>query len=717
VKFVKMSASTKLILKSFPNINNDISEYVESVLETSVDEFENVDDVYEAIGEVLQEVEVDKSEEDIRDICKKLLDILKPDLDKKKTTNGGLHRMLNAPVHLVELVSENTAEDVNDPNSIWMKNADDVNRNVDTKKVERAEELAKKKQEKRDMKDSKPVNNFRQVEATASQVISKKENRAEASGNNNSRDIHIENFDICYGEKVLIQGADVTLAFGRRYGFVGRNGLGKTTVLKMISTKQLFIPSHITVLHVEQEVVGDDTRAIDSVLESDTTRLNLLAEEKELQRRLNENDDPTGDAGSRLNAVYIELETIEAAKAPARAAVILDGLGFTPEMQGRATKTFSGGWRMRIALARALFSKPDLLLLDEPTNMLDMQAIIWLERYMQTWQSTALVVSHDRNFLDEICTDILHLNSQKITVYRGNYSEFYNTMVEKLKTQQREYESQMEYRKHVQEFIDKFRFNAKRASMVQSRIKMLEKLPKLEAVIVEGTVTLKFPEVDKLQPPIMVLSQVDFKYEGTDRTIFKDVDLSATMESRICIVGENGAGKSTLLKIIMDKLTPTSGTRNVHRNLKFGYFTQHFVDQLDLSVCPIELMAKEFPGMKGEEYRRMLGKFGISGDLALQQTETLSGGQKSRVAFSILCAHNPNFLILDEPTNHLDIETIEALGHALIKYKGGVVLVSHDERLLKMVCQELWVCSKGKVYSLEGGLDSYRKMVEIEMQV
>jgi len=372
---------------------------------------------------------------------------------------------------------------------------------------------------------------------------------------------------------------------------------------------------------------------------------------------------------------------------------------------------------MRIALARALFSKPDLLLLDEPTNMLDMQAIIWLERYMQTWQSTALVVSHDRNFLDEICTDILHLHSQKITTYKGNYTEFFTTMEDKLKAQQREYESQMEYRKHVQEFIDKFRYNAKRASMVQSRIKMLEKLPKLEPVISESLVTLRFPEVEKLSGPIIVLSEVSFKYENTDRVIFSNVDLSATMESRICIVGENGAGKSTLLKIVMDQLAATKGTRSVHRNLKFGYFTQHFVDQLDLSISPLETMAKEFPGKKSEEYRRMLGQFGVSGDLALQQIDSLSGGQKSRVAFSILSAHQPNFLILDEPTNHLDIETIEALGHALTKYKGGVILVSHDERLLKMVCQELWVCSKGKVYSLEGGLDAYRKLVEIEMQL
>lgn len=370
---------------------------------------------------------------------------------------------------------------------------------------------------------------------------------------------------------------------------------------------------------------------------------------------------------------------------------------------------------MRLALARALFSKPDLLLLDEPTNMLDMQAIIWLERYLQTWKSTILVVSHDRNFLDEVPTDILHLHSQKIDVYKGNYTEFSNTMVEKLKAQQREYESQMEYRKHVQEFIDKFRFNAKRASMVQSRIKMLEKLPKLEPVITESQVTLKFPEVEKLSPPILMLSEVSFIYEGTNRTIFSKVDLSATMESRICIVGENGAGKSTLLKILMDKFSPTDGIRTAHRNLKFGYFTQHFVDQLDLSVCSVELMQKEFPGKKVEEYRRMLGQFGVTGDMALQQIDSLSGGQKSRVAFAVLCGHQPNFLILDEPTNHLDIETIEALGHGLIKYRGGVILVSHDERLLKMVCQELWVCSKGRVWSIDGGLDQYRQMVEKEM--
>nr|QTW43718.1 ABCF3 [Eurytemora affinis] len=708
-----MAQCCKLIKKSFPNLNDDIYAYLESVLENATEDIETVEDVYEAVGEVLMDVEEDKTEEDILEVCNSILNLLKPESSKKV---NGIQKMLNAPVHLGQLASDQGLEDIKEANSIWLKTTDDAARNVDSKKLEKAKELDLKKQSKKDGKEIKPNSNkYGSREATASQVISKKEVRAELSGNNNSKDIHLENFDITYGEKVLIRGADVTLAYGRRYGFVGRNGLGKTTVLRMISEKQLKIPSHISILHVEQEVVGDDTRAIDSVLESDIVRHALLLEEQDLNQKINNGGEGAQDASSRLSEVYQELEAIDAAKAPARAAVILDGLGFIGDMQERATKTFSGGWRMRLALARALFSKPDLLLLDEPTNMLDMQAIIWLERYLQTWKSTILVVSHDRSFLDEVPTDILHIHSQKIDTYKGNYSDFNNTMVERLKAQSREYESQMEFRKHVQEFIDKFRYNAKRAPMVQSRIKMLEKLPKLEPVVTEATVTLKFPDVDKLSPPILMLSEVSYTYPETTRTIFSKVDLSATMESRICIVGENGAGKSTLLKILMDRFSPTQGTRTAHRNLKFGYFTQHFVDQLDLSVCSVELMQKEFPGKKVEEYRRMLGQFGVTGDMALQQIESLSGGQKSRVAFAVLCGHNPNFLILDEPTNHLDIETIEALGNALIKYKGGVILVSHDERLLKMVCQELWVCSRGKVWSIDGGLDEYRKMVEKEM--
>merc|ERR1719322_509376 len=659
-----------------------------------------------------------KSEEQVKNLCDRFMKLLKP--DKGGQQNGSSHKVLSAPIQLTQHIASSTATDDLSEESIWIQKSESTLQ-VDSKKLEKAEQQLQKKQARQQQQggagatNGNPGNRYKTNEATATQVINKKDARAEASGNNNSKDIRIENFDISFGEKVLLKSAELSLVYGRRYGMVGRNGLGKSTLLKMVSSGQLIIQSHISVLHVEQEVTGDDTLALQSVLESDEKREGLLREEKEINAQMAEGTAPA-TASTRLAEVYAELEAMESDKAPSRASVILAGLGFTTQMQAAPTKSFSGGWRMRLALARALYCKPDLLLLDEPTNMLDMQAIIWLENYLQSWPSTLLVVSHDRSFLDEVPTDMLHLHSQRVDQYRGNYTQFVTTMTEKLKAQQREYEAQVEYRKHIQEFIDKFRYNAKRASMVQSRIKHLDSLPVLQPVERETEVTLKFPDVEKLSPPILMLSDVSYAYPNSAKgTVFSNCDLSATQESRICIVGENGAGKTTLLKLMMDHISPTQGRRDAHRNLKFGYFSQHHVDQLDMSVCSVELMAKHFPGHKTEEYRRMLGKFGVSGDLALQQICSLSGGQKSRVAFAVLCGHNPNFLILDEPTNHLDIETIEALGNAILDFKGGVILVSHDEKLIRMVCKELWVCSRGKVYCLEGGFEEYRKIVEKEI--
>lgn len=465
--------------------------------------------------------------------------------------------------------------------------------------------------------------------ASASQVLSKKDAKVDAKGQSRSQDVRIENFDVAFGDRVLLAGADLLLAGGRRYGLVGRNGLGKTTLLRMISMKQLQIPSHISILHVEQEVVGDETLAIASVLECDEKLNELWRLEKELSK------DPSKSA--ELTEVYHQLQLIEADKAPSRASIILHGLGFNKQMQAAATKTFSGGWRMRLALARALFSRPDLLLLDEPTNMLDIKAIIWLEKYLQAWPTTLLVVSHDRNFLDSVPTDILYLHTQRIDPYRGNYENFERTRSERLKSQRREWEAQMAHRAHVQEFIDRFRYNANRAASVQSKIKMLEKLPELKPVEKETEVILKFPEIDALAPPVVMLDEVAFRYPCTDVTIFSGVNLGANSESRICIVGENGAGKTTLLKIIMGNNSPTSGIIHLHRGLKFGYFSQHHVDQLEMNVSCVELLQREFPGKTIEEYRRQLGSFGVGGELALQVVASLSGGQKSRVAFAKMC--------------------------------------------------------------------------------
>ncbi|XP_014598653.1 PREDICTED: ATP-binding cassette sub-family F member 3 [Polistes canadensis] len=719
-----MTACGEYIRSQFPTIDDDLYQYVEGILDSSKDDFEDGDEIYEAIGEVLHEV-ADKPENEVREICVKLLEMLKGNtegqVDRRK---NGANKVLNAPIHLGAMAATLEAQ-VEQIKSIWVTTRDDAMK-VDAKKLEKAEAKLQQKQEKRVINElglSGRNNNVSQAteSASASQMTSKKDSRMETKGGvNKTQDIRIENFDVAYGDRVLLQGADLTLAFGRRYGLIGRNGLGKTTLLRMISSKQLRIPSHVRVLHVEQEVAGNETSALESVLECDQERSTLLSREAELQAAIEKDGGKASDVlGEELARIYEAMQLAEVDKSPARASAILSGLGFSVERQSWPTKAFSGGWRMRLALARALFSRPDLLLLDEPTNMLDIKAILWLEKYLQSWPTTLLVVSHDRNFLDTVPTDILYLRGQKIEAYRGNYEQFSKTKGERERNQQREYEAQQAKRAHVQEFIDRFRYNANRASSVQSKIKMLEKLPELKPMEKEGEVTLRFPDVEQLSPPILQLNEVSFRYEnGKDNSyVFTDVNLTASLQSRICIVGENGAGKTTLLKIITGALSPTRGTVHVHRNLKFGYFSQHHVDQLDMRVCPVELLQNHFPGKPIEEYRRMLGSFGISGDLALQTINSLSGGQKSRVAFALMCAAMPNFLVLDEPTNHLDIESIEALGKALNNCQAGVILVSHDERLIRMVCTELWVCGEGSVRCIEGGFDEYRRIIEKELEV
>ncbi|XP_068150002.1 ATP-binding cassette sub-family F member 3 [Drosophila tropicalis] len=705
------SKYTHILQREFPAMDTELLDYIGGVLTGGDEEFETGDDIFDAVGDILQSVDGERSEDSIRGICEEFLQIMRNDSKNVE------RKVLNAPVNIEEMAKNMERMD-KDMQSIWVVNKDGANK-VDSKKLEKAEAKLQQKQEKRQEVTKSgvvPVAVKLQT-ATASQVTNKKNTKMDQKGLNRSMDIKIENFDLAFGEKVLLQNANLLLSFGRRYGLVGRNGLGKTTLLRMIAERQLQIPSHISVLHVEQEVVGDDTSAVDSVLECDTERTRLLTREKEILAALNSGQVQDASLSNELSETYAALQNIEADKAVARASVILKGLGFDADMQLRPTKSFSGGWRMRLALARALFSKPDLLLLDEPTNMLDIKAIIWLETYLQSWPTTILVVSHDRNFLDTVPTDIIHLHSQELEAYKGNYDQFEKTKTEKLKSQRREYEAQMAHRSHVQEFIDRFRYNANRASSVQSKIKMLEKLPELKPVEKETVVTLKFPEVEPLNPPVLAISEVSFRYQPTDPLpIFKGVNLSATSDSRICIVGENGAGKSTLLKIIVGQLSTIYGNIVLHRGLRIGYFAQHHVDHLNMNVTCVGVLAELFPGRPDEEYRRQLGSFGISGPLALQSIASLSGGQKSRVALAKMCMAEPNFLVLDEPTNHLDIETIDALGKAINAFKGGVILVSHDERLIKVVCKELWVCGNRTVRAIEGGLDEYKREVYKEIE-
>lgn len=413
----------------------------------------------------------------------------------------------------------------------------------------------------------------------------------------------------------------------------------------------------------------------------------------------------------KLTDVQAKLAEMESDKAESRAASILAGLGFSPERQQFATKTFSGGWRMRLALARALFCEPDLLLLDEPSNMLDVPSITFLSNYLQGYPSTVLVVSHDRAFLDEVATDIIHQHSQRLDYYRGaNFASFYATKEERKKTAKREYEKQMAERAHLQAFIDKFRYNAAKSSEAQSRIKKLERMPVLEAPETEYSVHFKFPEVEKLSPPIVQMSGVTFGYTK-DNILLRNVDLDVQLDSRIGIVGPNGAGKTTVLRLLIGKLSATTGLITQHPRLRIGFFAQHHVDALDLNTSAVSFMAKNYHGKTDEEYRRTLGAFGITGTTGLQKMEFLSGGQKSRVAFACLALTNPHILVLDEPSNHLDIEAMDALSDALKAFEGGVLMVSHDVTMLQTVCTSLWVCESGTVEQFDGTVADYKRRI------
>ncbi|CAI4222256.1 unnamed protein product [Auanema sp. JU1783] len=699
----------KFLSKTFPTLSCLVCEYLTALLVMNLEDILTIADVVEAIGVHLTAYQENISQEAIVACCSQILQLIHGSSLPKVQREFETKKLEKT----VDMAAEN--EDFSDLQSIWKVQTRDTPTMVDKKKLEKADLRASAKA---DARAEAPVQRKKRPEsaATATQAPIKDLGLRGA----NSKDIKLESVDISIGTKQLLSCADVTMSFGRKYGLVGRNGIGKTTLLKMISCGQLLIPSGIRMLSVEQEVEGNDVKVLDAVLASDVKRETMINKEKSIQSKLNK-DSVTESEKNKLHdelaKLYTEMEMLQMDKAPARASSILYGLGFTPDEQKKPTKEFSGGWRMRVALARALFVQPDLLLLDEPTNMLDMRAVYWLEGHLQSWEGTILTVSHDRKFLNEVCTDIIHLHTRRLDHYRGNYDTFEKTMKEKLSQQHREYEAQQQLRQHTQEFIDKFRYNAKRASMVQSRIKMLEKLPILLPVEMEGDINFRFPECELLSNPVLTFDDLSFRYNEDSPYLFRKLNLGTHCSSRICIVGENGAGKTTLLKLLLGDLEPTTGLRNINRRIRIGYFTQHHVDQLDMEMTALEVLSKNHPGKTQEDYRSALGRFGLIGDMALQSVYTLSGGQKSRLAFANLAMGNPNYLVMDEPTNHLDVETVAALGNALNKFNGGVVLVSHDEQLIEMVCKELWVVKDRMVSNLDGGLAEYRKQVYKQLQL
>ncbi|KAK5883096.1 hypothetical protein CesoFtcFv8_019462 [Champsocephalus esox] len=532
----------------------------------------------------------------------------------------------------------------------------------------------------------------------------------------NASDIKLEKFSISAHGKELFVNADLLIVAGRRYGLVGPNGKGKTTLLKHMANRALSIPPNIDVLLCEQEVIADDTPAVQAVLKADTKRLKLMEEERQLQALLEKGEDSVAD---RLDKVYEELRAIGAAAAEPKARRILAGLSFTTEMQNRPTKRFSGGWRMRVSLARALFMEPTLLMLDEPTNHLDLNAVIWLNNYLQGWKKTLLIVSHDQSFLDEVCTDIIHLDYQKLFYYRGNYLTFKKMYVQKQKEMQKQYDKQekklkdlkaggkstKQAEKQTKEALTRKQQKGKKKGPQEEESQDATELLKRPK---EYTVKFTFPNPPPLSPPILGLHCVDFGYEN--KPLFKNVDFGIDMESRICIVGPNGVGKSTLLLLLTGKLQPTKGEMRKNHRLKVGFFNQQYADQLNMEETATEYLMRNF-NLPYQDGRKCLGRFGLESHAHTIQISKLSGGQKARVVFAELSCRQPDVLILDEPTNNLDIESIDALSEAINEYKGAVIIVSHDARLITETQCTMWVVEDRSVVQIDGDFDDYKREV------
>ena len=504
------------------------------------------------------------------------------------------------------------------------------------------------------------------------------------------------------GGRTLLNGADLTIDPGRRVGLVGRNGAGKSTLLRAIAGEigidggDIRFSSRARMATVRQEAPEGPMSLLDTVLQGDPERLALLAEA--------ETADP-----HRLAEVHDRLVTIGAESAPARAATILAGLGFDEAAQARPVGQFSGGWRMRVALATALFANPDLLLLDEPTNHLDLEATMWLEGWLARFPGAALVVSHDRGLLDRAVEAIAHLDKGKISLTPGGFDEFVRIRTERAMQQSRAAERVAAERAHIQSFIDRFRYKASKARQAQARIKALERLPRIEAVIEDTPTRFNFPEPARIAPPILVLDRVDIGYDRA--TILKNVSVSLDMDDRVALLGANGNGKSTLAKLLANRLAPLSGEVRRGPRLKVGYFAQHQTDELVLDENPIDHMARALPNATAPKLRTQLARFGLDADRAETPVENLSGGEKARLLLALATRDAPQLLILDEPTNHLDIDARDALVKALSDFHGAVLLITHDPDLVELIADRLWLVGDGTVKPFDGDLDDYRALL------
>ncbi len=508
------------------------------------------------------------------------------------------------------------------------------------------------------------------------------------------------------GGRAIIDGASLTVPTGHRAALVGRNGGGKTTLLRLISGElhgesgDIVMAPETRIGSVAQTAPSGGGSPLDFVLAADHERVSLLAEADALESEA----EPDGE---RLATVHERLVAIGAHAAPARAAAILHGLGLDAVSQGRPLAALSGGWRMRVALAAALFAEPDLLLLDEPTNHLDLEASFWLAAYLAKWPRTLLLASHDRALINQVAGETIHLDGGRTRTYRGGFDSFLRARREAREREVAVQANLAARRKHMQAFVDRFRYQANKARQAQSRLKALERLGEPEAPIADTEVVFSFPEPGELAPPLLALDAAAAGYDGT--AVIDRLDLRIDMDDRIALLGANGNGKTTLMRLLAGSLPALAGERRQSRKLTVGYYAQDQEDVLAADRSAEQYVAERLPEANETARRAHLGRFGLSGPLAAQPVKTLSGGERVRLVLALVCCEAPHLLLLDEPTNHLDIDAREALVEGLNAYSGAVVLITHDRRLIELCAERLWLVADGTCRAYDGDLDGYEK--------
>ena len=516
--------------------------------------------------------------------------------------------------------------------------------------------------------------------------------------------LSFDNITVRIAGRTIIGGASANVPAGRRIGLVGRNGAGKSTLLKIILGQlatdigEVSVPRKWKVGAVAQEAPGGDQSLLDTVLAADTGRSELLAASE------------TETDGEVLADIYTRLIDIDAFAAPSRAGAILSGLGFSNDEQARPCAEFSGGWRMRVALAAVLFVDPDLLLLDEPTNFLDLEGVLWLQDYLKRCQGTVVIVSHDRDLLNATAQSILHLEGGKLKMYIGDFDTFMAARSAKRAQEAAFAKKQEAARKHLQAFVDRFRAKASKARQAQSRIKMLAKMQALDVPIDKQVAPITLPEPSDASPPLLTMRNAAVGYEK-GKPVLAKITWRFDPGDRVALLGQNGNGKSTFAKLLANKLRPMKGEVVRARKWVPGYFAQHQLEELDGTLTPVETLSRINPGLAPEQIRAQLGGLGFSADKALTKAGDLSGGERARLMLALATLDKPNMLILDEPTNHLDIDARAELLNALIDFEGAVILVSHDRRLLDATADRFLLIANGRVEPFDGDLDDYRRFL------